>query len=61
MITGFVAVALLLAAAAAATIRPPSTNRATASTGVASLKGSQTDDDKFAGAPGQRSLSDTRR
>lgn len=58
-ITGLVAVALLLAAAATAatTIKPPSTDRSIASTGGASLKGVtadvsklRTDDDKFAGA-----------
>jgi hypothetical protein len=58
-ITGLVAVALLLAAAATAatTIKPPSTDRAIAPTGLASLKGAtadvsklQTDDDRFASA-----------
>jgi hypothetical protein len=58
-ITGLVAVALLLAAAATAatTIKPPSTDRAIATTGMAPSKGVtpdvsklQGDDDKFAGA-----------
>jgi hypothetical protein len=46
-ITGFVVVALLAAAATAATIRSPSTDHAIALAGVASLKGVTADPGKL--------------